>query len=201
MTPAKIPEGSPMTAQGLSAERLSEIQARLAAASPGPWHACGTGPREAVLTGIGPDTVEPRKHKNGACSCGFVWSVPTDAPVLEVTGGAWGDRYPAIRRNEDGTLEAFMERLDYGEIPHEQQAANMKFTAHAPTDISDLHREVTRLRAIADGLAALVKRGKSWAMTSAAHRQDRWGREDEDRYIAEADAALSTYDSDKGKSP
>lgn len=133
-------------ASGLEEERLAEIEARLRAASPGPWHACGVHTEKEVLTGVSGDAIESRKHKNGACSCGFVWCVPADVPVLEVTGGTWGDRYPAIRRNEDGTLEPFLDGIDYGKVPHEIQAANMKFIASAPTDVADLLAEVSRLR-------------------------------------------------------
>lgn len=131
---------------------LEEIEARLAAASPGPWHACGTG-KPAVI----PDEfamgnmLTPRRHPHGACTCGFVWSVPIDAPILEVTGGPWGDTWAAIRTNDDGVLEAFMDRMDYGEIPRDVQAANMKFIANAPTDIRALLDEITRLKALLQG--------------------------------------------------
>ena len=130
----------------MTEDDLQAIEARLTAASPGPWSACGVRTEKEVLTGVGGDPVEPRRHKNGACSCGFVWSKPADVPVMEVTGGAWGDRYPAIRRLEDGTLEPFMDGMDYGEVPREMQASNMKFIEQAPTDIAALLAEVRRLR-------------------------------------------------------
>lgn len=42
--------------------RLSDIQARLEEATPGPWQECG--------------------HERGGC-CGNVWSLPVDAPVAK----------------------------------------------------------------------------------------------------------------------
>lgn len=132
----------------LSANRLAEIEARLAAATPGPWSACGVRTEKEVLTGVARDQIEPRRHKSGACSCGFVWSVPADVPIMEVIGGAWGDRWPAIRRLEDGTLEPFTDSMDYGEVPREMQAANMKFIEQAPSDIAALLAEVKRLQSV-----------------------------------------------------
>lgn len=180
MTPAKIPEGSPMTAQGLSAERLAEIEARLAAATPGPWAFQKFAHTAAELEEIRSHGLTPIR-------------LLTNDGEATIMAGEGDARRPVAR----AICHARFKRGEGYKAECEDRDANAAIIAHAPTDISDLHREVTRLRAIADGLAALVKRGKSWAMTSAAHRQDRWGREDEDRYIAEADAALSTYDSDK----
>jgi hypothetical protein len=47
------------------------------------------------------------------------------------------------------------------------------------------------VRAQRDDLLALLKESLTWAETSAAHRQERWGRAEEDAYLAKARAAIS----------
>jgi len=89
--------------------------------SPGPWSAC---------------------HK-GECSCSLVWTA--GHPVAEVTRGKWGDSYPAIRLVEgegmSGTkAEAYMERMDYGEIDEATAVANARLIAAAPELLEMLTR-------------------------------------------------------------
>ena len=64
------------------------------------------------------------------CSCGFIWSMPHDYPVLKMTVGKWGDEYPAIRIPEQGAIgavaEPYMEMIEYGEIPIEAAEAASK---------------------------------------------------------------------------
>lgn len=124
---------------------LEAIEARANAAASGPWQACGTEPMRSGDVGLGVTMVSNR-HKHGACNCGMIWSVATDTPVLTVAGGAWGDTWPAIRILEDGQIEAFQDRMDYGEIPRETQAATMKFIEAARTDVPLLIAEIRRLR-------------------------------------------------------
>lgn len=131
----------------LCADEKTELRALALQASPGPWSACGVDPMERGSVDPENNIVQPRKHKNGACSCGFVWSTPLDLPVLEVTGGEWGDTWPSIRTRGDGALEAYMESSCYGEVSRERQAANMKFLAKAhPQAIIALLDEISRLR-------------------------------------------------------
>lgn len=138
------------------AERIAKIEARANAATEGPWTACGVEPTDRPSVNPEHNIAQPRKHKNGACSCGFVWSTPVDSPVLEVIGGRWGDTWPSIRRREDGTLEPYIEACYYGEVPREAQAENMKFIAHARADIPWL---LEQLRAA----QAEMERAQEWS--------------------------------------
>lgn len=117
---------------------IEGIAARAEKATPGPWKACGTDPRPTGELPLSHAALPTERHQHGACTCGFVWSVATDSPVLEVIGGAWGDTWPTIRVREDGQLEPCMDRCDYGEVPRADQAANMKFIETARTDIPAL---------------------------------------------------------------
>jgi len=99
-------------------------------ATAGPWNAC----------------------HNGECSCKAVWFA--DHPVAEITSGEWGDSYPAIRHAEgDGhgmygtTVEAYLERITYGNVNKETAAANARLIAFARTALPLLAREVLRLHA------------------------------------------------------
>ena len=76
---------------------LDRYEALHLEATPGRWRECG--------------------HDRGGCQCGQVWSEATDAPVLTVERGEWGDSYPALRTNAVGEPEAYLERIPYGEIP------------------------------------------------------------------------------------
>lgn len=68
-----------------------------------------------------------RACKEGECSCGQIWSVPCDAPIVTVTTGKWGDSYPKIvlqGGDLDQTAKAVMDMIEYGEIPKEMSQAN-----------------------------------------------------------------------------
>lgn len=81
--------------------------------TPGPWKECG--------------------HERKPCQCGQVWSETADVPVAKVERGEWGDRYPAIRVDENtGKAEAYMEFASYGSIPEEFSDANTWLIAAAP---------------------------------------------------------------------
>ena len=85
---------------------LDPIKARLAAATPGPWGSC-------------PDD---------GCKCSAIMS--PDYPVAEVTKGAWGDDFPAVRLVGESSLnmkaEAYMEQITYGEVSEQQFLANRR---------------------------------------------------------------------------
>lgn len=149
-----------MTPQGLSAERLAEIEARLAAATPGPFY---------VYRGEDGEAIAVAKHVAGD-SGGTVGKSIAKMPV-PIT---WGDKAARSMR---------------GEIN-----ANAALIAHAPTDISDLLSELTRLRALADGMAGALR-----CFLSDERFQVAVGGNPivVDRMLDNARAALSAYDSDK----
>jgi len=90
--------------------------------TPGPWKECG--------------------HERKPCQCGQVWSETADVPVAKVERGEWGDRYPAIRVDENtGKAEAYMEFASYGTIPEEFADANTWLIAAAP-DLLDACEQV-----------------------------------------------------------
>ena len=71
--------------------------------TPGPWRACGAD--------------------RGGCECRQIWSIPGDCPVVTARGecigivnGKWGDGPKMI----------------YGEVPKEQQQANVRLIVAAP---------------------------------------------------------------------
>lgn len=104
------------------------------AATSGPWIECG--------------------HGRGGCKCGFVFSKPADAPIAEVTIGVWGDEWPSMRQvggSIEGKFEAFMDGMDYGEVPEDKGKANAAYIAAAhPQAIIALLDEIDRLRAVLD---------------------------------------------------
>jgi hypothetical protein len=105
-------------------ERLAEIEARAAAATPGPWDAGGPVKRESitkVLTGGGGPNGLSRE----------VWEVGA-AGDLVPPGIAVVNRYT----NGGGSWEA---------------RANAEFIAHARQDVAELIAEVRRLRAALAG--------------------------------------------------
>ena len=108
---------------------LEPIKEREEKATEGQWHECG--------------------EDRGGCECGGV--LCNDFPVAEVTTGKWGDTYPEVRLvehpNKGGMVaEAYMERMDYGEVSKEQAHANCDFIAHSRTDVPALVKEVEALR-------------------------------------------------------
>lgn len=88
---------------------LDSLEQLAAAATPGPWRNCGAD--------------------RGGCSCGFIWSVPTDALILTATIGDYGDDHAELRVGEDGQPEAFMSKSIYGSVPTEAGKANAAFVA------------------------------------------------------------------------
>jgi hypothetical protein len=100
--------------------------------TPGPWKECG--------------------HERKPCQCGQVWSETADVPVAKVERGEWGDRYPAIRVDENtGKAEAYMEFASYGTIPEEFADANTWLIAAAPDLLEMLQRILDGARQITDG--------------------------------------------------
>ena len=88
---------------------LDAIEARCAAATPGPWRQCGAD----------------RK----GCACGMVWSEPADFVVAQ---GEKGERA--------GGFCGF-------DVDDETISTNMRFVAHARSDVPALLAEVRRLTA------------------------------------------------------
>ena len=90
--------------------------------TPGPWTACN----------------------KGKCQCGRVSSYGADSEVATITRGAWGDEYAAIRVEEGigGKAEAYMEMIEYGEVPIPEAEQNAHLIATAP----DLQAENAVLR-------------------------------------------------------
>ena len=77
--------------------------------TPTPWTLCG--------------------HDRGICQCMTISCA--DHPICTVESGTWGDSYPSIRKGKDGKQEAFLERIDYGEISMETAKANAEFIVRA----------------------------------------------------------------------
>ena len=105
----------------------------LANISPGPWEACG--------------------KDRGGCSCGQIWSKPSDHPVATATTGKWGDSFPTLEifgTSMDRTARAVIERIDYGEVRENAAKANAMLIAAEP----DIAAELRRLRAEHDELVA-----------------------------------------------
>jgi len=97
-------------------ERAQELDAK---ATPGPWRKCSA--------------------HDGKCQCKSIWSVPADAPVLEVNQ-KWGAPYATLRGVDgDGLgsigakVEAVIEMIEYGEIPEEQMQSNKDLIAFSRT--------------------------------------------------------------------
>jgi hypothetical protein len=89
---------------------MTDLREILAAATQGPWAAC----------------------KEGACSCGIIWSIPHDHPVATAQETPWGDfDYVAAPTEEDP--EAVERRfLEYGAFPESEFLANARLIALAP---------------------------------------------------------------------
>ncbi len=109
----------------------AELRLLLEAASPRPWNAC----------------------KDGECTCGQIWTESGDHPVADVTRGVWGDTYPALRAIESPTsgmsgtaVEAYLERIEYGEVGPTIAAANAKLIVALVNEIEPLLNEVEMLR-------------------------------------------------------
>lgn len=94
-------------------EQLKEIESRATAATDGPWQKCTA--------------------HDGKCMCTSIWSIPADAPVLDVNK-AWGDG-----------LEGTDSWCEYGRFTEEAFQANKEFIAHAREDIPALIAEIKRL--------------------------------------------------------
>ncbi len=104
---------------------LDEIKQRLAAATPGPWTACG--------------------DERGGCDCGMVFSEPADCHAATAQALMGTDT-----RNEEGMPYEPIGLIgsSMGGYPGDlQRKANAALIAHAPQDLADLIAEVERLRA------------------------------------------------------
>lgn len=90
-------------------------------------------------------TIGPwRACNKGKCVCGQIWSEPADFPVATVTTGKWGDEYPRIRLTDDNKAEAYMEMIEYGEVPKEMAEANAHLIAASP-DLLDALKEAKEI--------------------------------------------------------
>jgi hypothetical protein len=111
----------------------ADLKALAEKATPQPWSCCG--------------------DDRGGCQCGFI-SAP-DFPVAKATIGVWGDSYPAIRLKKgtgsiEGSYEAYMERIDYGEVDEAQGKANAAYISAA---CNETPRLLARIAALRDALA------------------------------------------------
>lgn len=94
-------------------------------ADPGPWSVCG----------------------KGKCPCKQVWC--SDSPIAYAVSGKWGDEYPSVRLVGDAlekNAEAYMEMIEYGEVPEAMAAANARLLAAAPELRDALHESRARVR-------------------------------------------------------
>jgi hypothetical protein len=126
----------------MTQEQIDALRAAAEKATPGPWIECG--------------------HKRGGCTCGYIWSKPTDSPIAVATIGPWGDEWPEVRVVEtaDGLgsmrVEAFMKRSDYGEVAPERGKGNAAFIALAnPRVILSLLAEREALLRVAEAAGKL----------------------------------------------
>ena len=91
--------------------------------TPGPWHTC----------------------RDAKCSCFTVMA--DDHPIAEVTHGAWGDEYPAVRLVGDSSFdlkaEAYIERIEYGSVDEAVARANWRLIAAAPDLLAALKYVMT----------------------------------------------------------
>jgi hypothetical protein len=115
----------------LTPAQLEEIEARANAATPGPWKRCSAN--EARPEG---------------CSCGLVWSIPIDIPIIDVR----------------------MRGDDMAHPPQQEEHANGLFVAAARADVPALVAEVRRLRRVVESYAAHAYES-GWANTAAELRR------------------------------
>jgi hypothetical protein len=94
-----------------SVEKLiAELKALREKAMPAPWSECGAD--------------------RGGCSCGMISFA--HGPIAEMVRGEWGDIFPDLRLVEEaGTIgnkvEAFINKIPYGEVPPEVAHANAAY--------------------------------------------------------------------------
>ena len=83
------------------------------------------------MTNVDHATGPLRACNNGKCRCRMLWT--DDYPVATVTGGDWGDDFPALEI--EGTpgsctgelnIKAVMDRAVYGNVPQEVADANSR---------------------------------------------------------------------------
>lgn len=120
----------------MTPERLAEIEARLATATPGPWDVwdgpayCGGG--RDLCIGAGEDWLANMDHRYGP---DYQARVDHDSDGEHSQHGAFPDGgYPP-----DCPICAFSDKVT------QEQRANADLIAHAPTDLADLLAEVRRL--------------------------------------------------------
>lgn len=105
-------------------DELEKLRTNIA---PLPWTACG--------------------YERGGCQCCTVMT--RDYPVCSVTEVKWGDRYPNIRLIDDSIggfkAEAFMDGMDYGEVPIDQAKATI-YIASVVNSVPLLIAEIKRLK-------------------------------------------------------
>lgn len=120
---------------------LNGIRKRVEAASPGPWRYCGAESKVQV----------------GGCSCGTIWSIPHDHPVLKAIIGEWGDC-----EAERGT-KGF---LPYGSVNEALGKANARFAANARQDLPELLAYAEELEAnLAEANKQNLDLEAKWLMT------------------------------------
>jgi len=120
----------------------AEMLAGLKGVTPGPWSHCSA--KRCTCTGI---------HGK-------------DHPVAEIVKGEWGDEFPSLRFKEGGkgqlgetSVEAYMEKIVYGEISIEMAMANRAHIARcSPDNIRALLEERSTDKATISALEAENKR-------------------------------------------
>lgn len=114
---------------------IDRARALLAAATPGPWHACG--------------------ESRGWCDCGNVWSIPTDAPVASATAVWEGGElaHAAVKANAaliaaaPSLLAAICDALESAERRAEE------------AEVRDAHNRAEVERVIGPTLVAMKRAG------------------------------------------
>jgi len=120
----------------------AEMLAGLKGVTPGPWSHCSA--KRCTCTGI----------------------LGKDHPVAEIVKGEWGDEFPSLRFKEGGkgqlgetSVEAYMEKIVYGEISIEMAMANRAHIARcSPDNIRALLEERSTDKATISALEAENKR-------------------------------------------
>lgn len=123
-----------------SAERLIELD-KLATA--GPWQKCSA--------------------HDGQCQCTAIWSVPADAPIIDVHQ-KWGDYYATMIGSGE-SAEARIEFDEHGSMPVEEMQSNKDWVAESRT----LAPEVARWALELDKLVGLAIEARRLGVVADEH--------------------------------